>query len=82
MGRVYASPQNLSLSDTLPVVSAEIMESLLLLSLQVEVRVDGSAAQYTSEIERDRVTFWNETFLMYVQPSAECSTRLNNAHQI
>jgi hypothetical protein len=81
---VYAAPQNLSPSDTLSVVCAEIMESLLTRSssLQVEIRVDGSAAQYTSEIERDRALFWNEQFLVYVQPSAQCSTRLNNAHQI
>ena len=72
------------LSETLPVFSTQIMKSLPTRSssLQVEIRVDGSAAQYTSEIARDRAPFWNEEFLMYVQPSAECSTRLNNAHQI
>jgi hypothetical protein len=79
-----AVPHNLSLSHTIPVVSAEIMENLLTRSstLQVGIRVDGSAPQYTSEIESDRAPFWNEKFLVYVQPSAECSTTLINAHQI
>ena len=44
--------------------------------------MDGSTAQYTNEIKRDRMLFWNEEFLVYVQPSAERPMRSNNAHQI
>jgi len=67
-------------SYMLYVVSAEITEGLLTSSpsLQVMVRVDESAAQYTSEIERDRSPSWNEEFLIYGRKTSIISLPIKN----